>query len=248
MLMKKWIKWVAGFSALSAVMLIVGTIMGNLNANEKTASPVSIVEKGKPIVVVIDAGHGGEDGGCVAIDGTLEKDLNLMVSEKVYAILKAGGVNTVMTRNDDRMLYDCYDELEDYDGIKKTYDLKNRVRFAKETGCKLFCSIHMNKFSDSNYSGLQVYCSTNDSDSITAGLRIQSYVKDYLQPDNERQIKYGKSDIYVLHRAQMPAVLVECGFLSNMEELSLLKDSQYQKKLSLCITAGIMDSLCNFRT
>ena len=106
----------------------------------------------------------------------------------------------------------------------------------------------MNKFPQSSTEGLQVYYSPNDSDSITAALRIQEYVKNYIQPQNDREIKRGGSNIYVLHRSQMAAVLVECGFLSNSDELELLKTEDYQKKLALCIAAAISDSLANFQT
>ncbi len=248
--MRNWIKWISGFLALSAVMLIAGAALGGLETKTKKAgiSPVAATEADREITVVIDAGHGGEDGGCIGVDGTLEKDLNLLVALEVYEILKASGISVELTRDSDIMLYDMYSDLENYEGVKKTYDLKNRVRFAEESECKLFCSIHMNKFADPKYSGLQVYCSPNDSDSITAGLKIQAGVRNYLQPENNRQIKKAGSEIYILNRSQMPAVLVECGFLSNTEDLALLKDAQYRKKLAFCIAAGIADSLCNFRT
>ncbi len=242
------IKWFAGFVALSFVMALFAVIIGNSDIKRNGASTVSVTKEKKEITVVIDAGHGGEDGGCVAADGTLEKDLNLAVATDIYEMLKCAGVNAVLTRSSDEMLYDLYGDLENYDGVKKTYDLKNRVRFAKESECLVFVSIHMNKFADSRYSGLQVYYSPNDSDSITAALRIQSYIKDYLQPKNDREIKRAGSNIYVLHRAQMPAVLIECGFLSNAEERELLKDRDYRKKLSFCVAAAIVDSLANFQS
>ena len=246
--MKNKTKWIFGFVALSFVMIAVAVMIGNLDLNYNGAREASVTREEKDVMVVIDAGHGGEDGGCIASDGTLEKDLNLSVALDIYDMLRAAGINAVLTRGDDEMLYDMYGDLSDYGGVKKTYDLKNRVRFAEESECLLFVSIHMNKFSDSKYSGLQVYYSPNDSDSITAALKIQSYIKDYLQPKNEREIKRAGSSIYVLHRSQMPAVLVECGFLSNTEERELLKDANYRKKLSFCIAAAIADSLANFQT
>ncbi|MBE6587064.1 MAG: hypothetical protein E7647_01455 [Ruminococcaceae bacterium] len=246
--MRKKMWWFFGFIILSFVMVSVGGIVGNFDFYRKDISAVSVTREQKPITVVIDAGHGGEDGGCVAADGTLEKDLNLAVALDVYEMLRAAGVSVALTRSGDGMVYDMYSDLDDYEGVKKTYDLKNRVRFAKESECLLFVSIHMNKFSDERFSGLQVYFSPNDSDSITAALRVQSYVTDYLQPDNEREIKRAGSNIYVLHRSQMPAVLIECGFLSNPEERERLKDREYQKKLSFCIAAAVVDSLANFQT
>ena len=246
--MKNKIKWLAAFMLLSLLMIVSGALIGGMNLKNKEISPVSVEKTERKIDVIIDAGHGGEDGGCIGLDGTLEKDLNLSVATEICCILQASGVNAVLSRSDDTMLYDMYDDLSDYSNVKKTYDLRNRVRFAKESECTLFVSIHMNKFSDEKYSGLQVYYSANHSDSITAALRVQSYVKEYLQPENDREIKRAGSNIYILHRSQMPAVLVECGFLSNKEELEMLKDEKYQSKLSLSIAASIMDSISNFQS
>ncbi len=241
--MKQKIKWVAGFSALSLVMALFCYVLGNLKGFGEDTSTVALVREERPVDIVIDAGHGGEDGGCSAADGTLEKDLNLAVSKNLYTILTLMGLNVEMTRSEDVLLYDMYRDLSDYSRQKKTYDLKNRVRFAKEAECALFCSIHMNKFSEAEYSGLQVYFSPNDSDSITAALRIQAGVAKHLQKDNKREIKRAGSNIYVLHRSQMPAVLVECGFLSNEKELSQLKDPEYIKKLSLTVASSMAEAL-----
>lgn len=244
--MKQILKWFVGFGALSLIMIVSAGVFLLFHKGEGRISTVAKVYEEAPVAVVIDPGHGGEDGGCIGGDGTLEKELNLSVATKVYDILTLAGIKCELTRKDDIMLYDAYSDLNDYSGVKKTYDLKNRVRLAKESECTLFVSIHMNKFSDPTYRGLQVYYSANNSDSVTAALRIQSTVKDALQNDNEREIKRAGSNIYILHRSQMPAVLVECGFLSNSEELQLLKDNEYQKSLALCISAGIIDAVSEF--
>lgn len=246
--MKHSIRWGAGFLALSLVMILTAALFIDPAFKKDRTSAVSVTKEEEDICVVIDPGHGGEDGGCVASDGTLEKELNLQVALSVYEILRAAGVSVAVTRDSDTMLYDLYGDLSDYQGKKKTYDLKNRVRFAKESECSLFVSIHMNKFTDERYNGLQVYYSNNDSGSIDAAMRIKEHVRDYLQPENEREIKKAGTNIYVLHRSQMPAVLVECGFLSNPGERELLKDPVYQRKLALCISAGIIDSVSNFQS
>ncbi len=245
--MKKKIKWLISFIALSLVMAVCCYALGNLQRLRSDSSTVALVKENRPVDIVIDAGHGGEDGGCSAGDGTLEKDLNLSVSKNLYTILTLMGLNVEMTRTEDSLLYDMYKDLTDYTGQKKTYDLKNRVRFAKESECALFCSIHMNKFAQSEYSGLQVYFSPNDSDSITAALRIQSAVSEHLQKDNDREIKRAGSNIYVLHRSQMPSVLVECGFLSNEKDLSDLKDTQFRKKLSFTLASSMAEALGEFK-
>lgn len=246
--MKKFIKFAGGFVALSLIMALVGVFFWGANEGRGEASAVSLTKIETAPVVVLDPGHGGEDGGCSSADGTLEKDLNLSVSMILCDILNAAGIKTVLTRDDDTMLYDRFGDLSDYTGKKKTYDLKNRLRLAEDSECRLFLSIHMNKFSVEKYSGLQVYYSQNDSDSITAALRIQKYAREYTDPKNEREIKKAGSEIFILNRAEMPAVLVECGFLSNPADLEKLKTDAYQKELSLTIGAAVADSLANFET
>ncbi len=187
--------------------------------------------------IVIDPGHGGEDGGASSGD-TLEKDLNLMISENLLDLFTIFGYNAVPTRTEDILLYDHYDDFEDYTGKKKTYDLKNRLRIAEESGAELYLGIHMNKFSDTSSRGLQVYYSANTDTSRTAAERIQTLTKTYLMPDNDRAVKKATSAIYILNRIRIPAVLVECGFLSNAEDLAQLNTPEYRKKLSAVIFAS----------
>ena len=115
------------------------------------------------------------------------------------------------------------------------------MRFTQETQAKYFVSIHMNKFTDPKYSGLQVYYSPNDPGSMRMADMIQTYVQKYIQPENDRQTKASTKGIYLLHRMNIPAVLVECGFLSNAEEAELLADASYRKTLSLGIACAIME-------
>ena len=191
-------------------------------------------------LVVIDAGHGGEDGGTIGKNGILEKEINLSIAFMVEDILKEKGYLTLMTRRDDRLLYD---KNSDYKGKKKQLDLAARAEIAKKTADALFVSIHMNSFSQSRYKGLQVYYSKNDpSSEILAGL-IQSSVRENVQPDNTRQTKKATSSIYVLDRITCPAVLTECGFLSNDGEAQKLSEQSYQKQLACAITAGIVKFL-----
>lgn len=194
-------------------------------------------------VIVLDPGHGGEDGGASGADGTAEKDLNLTVAKAVAEILTAAGYDVRLTRTEDRLLYDLYGDLTDYTGHKKTYDLRNRLRFTKESGASMLVSIHMNKFSDPQYSGLQVYYSPTHPESQTVASVVQNYTKLYLQKDNSREIKKATSSIYLLSRSEFPAILVECGFLSNEGELSRLTDPLYQKQLALTIACAIAESM-----
>ena len=198
-----------------------------------------------PEVWVIDPGHGGEDGGASDVSGiVVEKTLNLAVSERIAAIAELFGHDCTMTRTDDRLLYDAYGDLTDYHGKKKTYDLRNRLRITEEAGATLFIGVHMNKFPKSQYHGLQVWYSPNDPKSADYAAFVQSYVKSALQPDNERTVKKATSSIYLLHRLCCPAILVECGFLSNEAECAALAAPAYQTALSAVLFAAIAECAC----
>ncbi len=193
-------------------------------------------------LIVLDPGHGGEDGGASSPDGTAEKDLNLSLALCTADMLRAAGFRVLLTREDDHMLYDLYNDLTDYTGRRKTYDLRNRLRFAEENRANLFVSIHMNLFPDPRYSGLQVYYSPNTPESAVAAGIVQNTARQYLQPQNNRSTKEATSSIYLLHRIRLPAILVECGFLSNPEECALLETETYRQQLALCLAYAIADS------
>lgn len=242
-LSKSMINYVVfSFLFLTAV-LFVGSQSVRYFGGMGTEDAASVGE-GEPVpAVIIDPGHGGEDGGAVGADGTLEKNLNLAVSENVRDIFTLFGIPVEMTRSGDHMLYDYYNDLDDYTGKMKTYDLKNRLKIAESSGAELFLSIHMNKFTDPQYSGLQVYFSPNHAESSPFASMIREYAKNYLQPHNNREIKKATSSIYILHRITMPAVLVECGFLSNKAECALLNTAEYRLRTASVIASAGMEWL-----
>ena len=190
-------------------------------------------------VIIIDAGHGGFDGGAVANDGTIEKDINLKISFYLQEYLELSGFETIMTRYEDTSLQD--------DGLnsirqKKTSDIQNRLKLMDETDNSIFISIHQNKYHIEKYSGLQVFYSPEFSEESSELARnIQENVTEILQPHNERQIKKCGTSVYLIYNAVKPAVLVECGFLSNYNETELLKTDIYQRKLAFSIASGIQD-------
>lgn len=188
-------------------------------------------------VIILDAGHGGEDSGAVGVNGVLEKDLNLMIAEALKAELEAKGFTVVMTRSEDKMLYS---EDENIKGMRKLSDLKNRVKVAEQYPNSLFISLHMNSFGAAQYSGLQVYYAEDDNGSAALANAIQASVKNTLQPQNNRVTKCGK-DLYLLEKSPVTSVLVECGFLSNEEECKKLSEKEYQKELSFAIVCGIIN-------
>lgn len=184
---------------------------------------------------VIDPGHGGIDGGAVGVSGSLEKDINLSVAAILSDLMRVMGYSAVMTRTDDRLLG------EDTSERRKLEDLRNRVDFVKNYENALFVSIHMNKFPLEYCHGLTVYYSANDSESEALATSVKSATVKYLQPDNSRPMKKATSALYVLDRATVPAILVECGFLSNTEEEQKLLDVNYQKMLAMTLASGLSE-------
>ena len=215
---------------LTAALALGGTLA-------KAASLPTATDKDAPVTVVIDAGHGGEDGGAVGVTGVLEKDLNMQLSLCLAASLREAGVNVVLTRTEDKLLYT---EAENIKGIRKLSDLKNRCKIAAEYPDAIFISIHMNSYSNPKYSGLQVYYSESNDNSRILASHIQSSVKNELQASNNRTIKAGEG-MYILENIANPGVLIECGFLTNFEECEKLSEKEYRKQLSLAIICGIID-------
>lgn len=179
--------------------------------------------------IVLDPGHGGEDGGA-AVEGILEKDINLSICEKTKAMFALSGYPVCMTRTEDRLLYENGEENR-----KKYYDLVHRAEFASSFENALFISVHQNKFEIPKYKGLQVYYSPHHPLSEALAACIQTNARTYLDPTNHREIKKADHRIRVLSSLEMPAVLVECGFLSNPEEAARLSTEAYQKKLAFLI-------------
>ena len=226
---------------LSLFVILGGIIGGTTFYNLFSAVDVSVSDP-KYKTVIIDAGHGGPDGGTNADDGTLEKDLNLQIALKLNDFLKTMGIETVMIRTEDISVHD-----DDAQTIreKKISDIKNRLSVMNNTDNSVFVSIHQNHFLQSKYSGLQVFYSKNNHESRILADFVRQSVITSLQPDNSREIKESGSDIYLLYHATIPAVMVECGFLSNYDETQNLKDEAYQRKLAFLIALGITDFINN---
>lgn len=188
--------------------------------------------------VIIDPGHGGLDGGAVGIGGVVEKGINLSISLKLKKFFEAAGYRVIMTREDDRSIYSSgSDTIRE----KKTSDIHNRFHFMEQYPKAIFISVHQNKFEQSQYSGTQVFYSANNDDSKLLAGFIQSRVKTMIQNDNDRVIKPAGDNLYLLYHAKSPAVMVECGFLSNPNEANLLQNSGYQNKLAYAIFCAALD-------
>ncbi len=217
-------------SALVSLVLIIPMLNFLFPMPSKSAGAIS------SYTVVLDAGHGGEDGGCEG-NGLVEKDLNLDITLRLASLLREQGVTVVLTRDTDILLYDIN---SDYQGKKKAQDVRKRLEIAKSQENPLLVSIHMNYFAQTQYSGLQVWYSKNDARSKILANLIQSNVKSELQPSNKRVTKEATSSIFLLHNATFPAVLIECGFLSNPDEARAMADENYRKNLANSIFKSIM--------
>lgn len=233
---------------LAFCLLLVGVVWGLLGRSPfRTGVESLAIASGPPdsgtdgevlpiTCVVIDAGHGGEDGGAGSAAGLTEKEVNLAVAMYLREILEAAGIPTVMTRTEDKLLYD---RSVDYQGRKKVLDLAARRTIADETPGCLFVSIHMNAYPDARYGGMQVWYGTHDARSSDIAQDIQERAL-ALMPNNRRKIKAAGSNIYLLDRITAPAVLVECGFLSNPTEAERLGEADYRKAVATVIAGAIV--------
>ena len=197
----------------------------------------AVVEAAEEKTIIIDAGHGGEDCGAIGVNGCYEKDLNLEIANILGEMFEKRGYAVVYTRLDDKLLYT---EAENIKGIRKISDLKNRCKIGAEHENAIYISIHMNTFSEEKYSGLHVYYSENNKASYPLAISVQGKVKSTLQENNNRVPKPGKN-MYLLENLNNPAILIECGFLSNKEECNKLSEKEYQKQLSFSILCGIIE-------
>ncbi len=195
-------------------------------------------------IVLVNSAHGGFDGGASATDGTLEKDINLKIALKLAFFLRQSGVEVIMTRDSDVSTEKI---AEATIASRKKDDLNQRLQLMKNNPDALFISIHLNKFTTSAAIGSQVFYSGNNENSKKIADDIQKSIVKLLQPDNKRVNKQANSSTYILHNATIPAVLVECGFLSNSTELKLLKDENYQNKMAFSIYCGITEYFKNIK-
>ncbi|MCI8524490.1 MAG: N-acetylmuramoyl-L-alanine amidase [Oscillospiraceae bacterium] len=184
--------------------------------------------------VVIDAGHGGEDGGAVSVSGVLESQLNLEIALRVESFLALTGFETVMVRESDTAVYDPSASTI---SEKKVSDLRNRVQLVNQTPGALLLSIHQNLFSEGKYAGAQVFYAKTDGSRDLAE-RTQQNLIDTVDPKNHRQAKPAET-VYLMNHIQCTGVLVECGFLSNEAEDLKLQDAGYQKKLTLAMGCSL---------
>ncbi len=227
---------ISAVAIITAVAFVFGLDLFYLKSNTATAESIDVP------VVIIDAGHGGEDGGTSSSSGIIEKNINLNISLKIEALLNSLGFRTIMVRDGDYLIYDslCKTIRE-----KKVSDIHNRMSIIEANPNSIFLSIHQNHYSESKYNGAQVFYSTGNEQSEAIAESLQKSITEKLQPENTRKIKPSGTEIYLLYHAKTPAVMVECGFLSNSGEAQLLNDNEYQTKMAMAIADGIINYLSN---
>ena len=191
-------------------------------------------------VIVLDAGHGGNDGGCVSVNGVAEKGINLSIVQTLRDSLDILGFDVVCTREDDRSIHDSGVE-----GIakQKLSDMKNRLDIINRYDDALVVSVHQNQFVDPRYSGAQMFYAKENDDSRRLAECMKKQFVALLQPSNERETKPVGKEMYLIHNAKSPALMVECGFLSNPDEAKLLESADYQKKVAFTILTGTQEYL-----
>ncbi|MBP5430714.1 N-acetylmuramoyl-L-alanine amidase [Ruminococcus sp.] len=206
---------------------------------EKGAVPVSITgtEEALPIII-LDAGHGGIDGGCTSAEGVPEKGINLDILLRLRDLLEVNGYEVRVTRDSDRSIHDAGVE-----GIaaQKSSDMDNRLAIFNEYDNAVCVSIHQNQFTDPRYSGAQMFYSGSNSASEVFAETLQERFRSLLQPDNDRGIKLCGKELFLCYYSNNPTVMAECGFLSNPEEAALLNTEEYREKIAFTIFSGIND-------
>ncbi len=218
---------------LGAAVLALALIAGLRGGSMVQAIAQSRSER----TLVIDAGHGGFDGGATGSNGTAEQDINLSIAQRVQALAGFFGVRTAMTRADENALaYDPSRTIRE----NKVADIKAREQIVEEASNPVFLSIHLNQFSDSQYHGAQVFYSPNHAGSSALAEFLQGALAEGCDPSNTRQAKQAERTIYLMKQLDCPAVIVECGFLSNPEEEQRLNDTEYHKKLAASIVTGYL--------
>lgn len=216
------------------ILAVLGITIGN-----KTVSTIS---NSLPIrrnhCIIIDAGHGGEDGGAVSCTGIPESVLNLQIALKLNDIIHLLGYNTRMIRTEDTAVYTSGSTIAQ----KKISDLKERVRIANENeSSSILLSIHQNFYTNKIYSGAQVFYG-NGEGSKALSQELQHAILSTINTNSKRKEKSG-TGIYLLEKAKCPAVIIECGFLSNEEEEAKLRTEMYQKSIASVIACSAAEYL-----
>lgn len=224
-------------SLFLSLLLCGSMVMAMLYTSyEAAAYGERFLGKGRIWRIVIDPGHGGEDPGKVGTDGTKESEINLEIAKKLAKLFEAEGTSVYLTREEDTSTY------ENAEGFHKGKDMEARVALVEEQQADVLISIHQNSYSDPGVRGPQVFFYGQSAQGKELAERIQDSISERLKPPKERQIKADNS-YYLFKQSDAVSVIVECGFLSNQEEMALLKQDAYQEQMAWAIYMGTMSYL-----
>ena len=192
----------------------------------------------KTYKIVVDAGHGAPDGGAVSSDGVVQAGLNLEIAEKLRDALEDEGFLVIMTREDENNIADT-DKQKSLREMKSS-DLNNRVNIANNSGADIMISIHMNKFEGGSSWGWQTFYSKNSDEGKRLATLVQSSIQKNIDRVNKR-VALSIEGIKIVDKTNIPVIIVECGFLSNTEDLRLLQTEEYQNKIVIGIIDGVKE-------
>ena len=226
-----------------SVFFLLLVIVARLLATEQSVKVMrnlfqegGIEKKQGEICIVIDPGHGGRDPGKVAVNGALEKDINLAIALRLKDLLEQNDIYVIMTRTEDVGLY------SETDSNKKRADLNNRIKIINSSDAVFAISIHQNSFSQENVKGAQVFYHAQSEQGTVLAMTLQEQLKETIKDGNHRKAKSNTS-YYMLKHTTCPLVIVECGYLSNRHEAEILLEEEYQEKMAWAIHLGIMRHL-----
>lgn len=223
-----------------ALIFITITILGVILWISYEATENAVTTNATPItshVIVIDAGHGKPDEGAVGLYGTTEESINLKISLKLQKLIEQSGGKVYLTRSDENGIYS-----QESVNIKqkKASDIKNRVNIGNQEDVDIFVSIHLNKFPESVYKGWQTFYQDNNENSKKLAELVQDGISKTIDVENNR-VPLPIKNIYIMDHITKPTITVECGFLSNEDEVKKLNDDDYQNQLAWGIYIGIQN-------
>ena len=217
------------------VLVLIGCIFAAYAGSSAVTTMVETAPIEGRTCIIVDAGHGGIDGGATSCTGVLESQLNLEIALRLNDLLHFLGYDTRMIRTTDTSIYTEGNTI----ASQKVSDLKERVRIVNETENAILVSIHQNTYPDGRYSGAQVFYA-DDENSRMLAQELQNAFKNTVNPGSNRKCK-SSNGIYLMQHIDRTGILVECGFLSNAEEEAKLRSEDYQKQL-VCVIGTSLSS------
>ncbi len=223
--------------SLITTCLVLSLFFANIknSSNNEVVPTMTLPVSNK--VIVLDAGHGTPDEGATSDNGVSEAEINLKIVLKLQKLLESSGSTILLTRYDENAIYELDAKTI---SEKKVSDIKNRVKIGNESSADIFVSVHLNKIPQKQYYGWQTFYKDKDDNSKNLATSIQNNLNTSINTENKR-VPLVLNDIYIMKHVEIPICLVECGFLSNDAEESLLVTDEYQDKLAWGIYNGIMD-------